>query len=79
MKATGKCEEFEIEVGAVVQLKSGGPAMTVEKLEERIEVLPDDEVIVETTGVQCVWFNASGFSARATFAPVSLRAFQEVV
>jgi uncharacterized protein YodC (DUF2158 family) len=72
MKATGKCEEFEVVVGAVVQLRSGGPSMVVEAVECRHHI-HGDEVIVETVGAQCVWFDANNIVQRAAFVPAALQ------
>lgn len=60
---------MEWKVGDVVQLKSGGPAMTV----NIIELHPDDLSVVS---IHCTWFTGTAVSEKA-FAPDALQAYKE--
>jgi uncharacterized protein YodC (DUF2158 family) len=68
MKAGGK---VEFEPGDIVQLKSGGPPMTVERIGK-------EEKTGEDT-VSCTWFEKSGKNQqlqRETFNPVLLQKYE---
>jgi uncharacterized protein YodC (DUF2158 family) len=58
---------MEFEAGDIVQLKSGGPVMTVEQTGEHWSITG--------TGVWCVWFERVGnkqVASRETFAATAL-------
>jgi uncharacterized protein YodC (DUF2158 family) len=54
-------DQKEIKDGDVVELKSGGPSMTVERA-------------VSASVIKCAWFDATGVVKRDQFASASLKA-----
>ena len=57
-----------MELGSVVQLKSGGPLMTVTYTDMKYSSHTNPGQF-NTNGVECVWVNASGEKTSAVFLP----------
>jgi uncharacterized protein YodC (DUF2158 family) len=57
-----------MELGSVVQLKSGGPLMTVTYTDMKYRSHTNIGQL-STDGVECVWVNATGEKTSAIFLP----------